>query len=75
MNHVKKQEEITHVNKLMLAGHHTDVRTLCISSDNTAILSGSAETVKIWNRYNVGGVMVFNATFKNISVISWWSII
>ena len=55
MNHVKKQEEITHINKLMLAGHRTDVRTLCISSDNTAILSGSAETVKIWNRYNVGG--------------------
>ena len=54
MNHVKKQEEVTHGNKLMLAGHRTDVRTLCISSDNTAILSGSAETVKIWNRYNVG---------------------
>ena len=24
---------------------------------------------------NVGGIMVFNATFNNISVISWWSVL
>lgn len=50
VNHQNKQGEITNNTKLMLPGHRTDVRTLSISSDNTAIMSGSAETVKIWNR-------------------------
>ncbi|XP_064484257.1 WD repeat-containing protein 3-like [Ornithodoros turicata] len=31
-------------------GHRTDVRTLTFSSDNTAVLSASGETVKIWSR-------------------------
>ena len=30
--------------------HRSDVRTVCFSSDNTAVLSGSHESVKIWNR-------------------------
>ena len=38
------------VAKLSLPGHRTDVRTVSFSSDNTAILSASAEGVKIWNR-------------------------
>lgn len=32
-------------------GHHSDARAVCFSSDNLAIASGSAESVKIWNRY------------------------
>lgn len=31
-------------------GHRTDIRTICFSSDNTAILTASADCVKIWNR-------------------------
>jgi U3 small nucleolar RNA-associated protein 12 len=31
-------------------GHRSDVRTVSFSSDNTAILSGSHESVKVWNR-------------------------
>jgi len=31
-------------------GHRTDVRTVAFSSDNTAILSGSSESVKLWAR-------------------------
>ncbi len=31
-------------------GHRSDVRTVAFSSDNTAVLSGSHETVKIWSR-------------------------
>ena len=30
--------------------YRSDVRTVCFSSDNTAVLSGSHESVKIWNR-------------------------
>ena len=36
--------------KVSLPGHHSMVRTLAFSSDNTAIMSGSAESIKIWNR-------------------------
>lgn len=31
-------------------GHHSEVRSVCFSSDNLAIASGSAEAVKLWNR-------------------------
>ncbi|KAM5126578.1 WD repeat-containing protein 3-like, partial [Mantella aurantiaca] len=36
--------------RLTLAGHRSDVRTLAFSSDNIALLSASAESVKVWNR-------------------------
>lgn len=31
-------------------GHRTEVRAVAFSSDNLAIVSGSAESVKLWNR-------------------------
>lgn len=31
-------------------GHRSDIRTVAFSSDNTSILSGSHESVKIWSR-------------------------
>ncbi|XP_066562608.1 WD repeat-containing protein 3 [Amia ocellicauda] len=46
----QKNPEGTKTARLTLSGHRTDVRTLAFSSDNIAILSGSAETVKVWNR-------------------------
>lgn len=39
--------------KITIGGHRSDVRTLAFSSDNIAILSAAAESVKIWNRYAV----------------------
>ena len=50
MNINEKKCQPVGVAKLSLPGHRTDVRTVCFSSDNTAILSASAEGVKIWNR-------------------------
>ncbi|XP_023931815.1 WD repeat-containing protein 3-like [Lingula anatina] len=38
------------VTKLSSAGHRSDVRSVCFSSDNTAVLSTSGETMKVWNR-------------------------
>ncbi|NWS86931.1 WDR3 protein, partial [Toxostoma redivivum] len=38
------------VSRLTIGGHRSDVRTLAFSSDNIAILSAAAESVKIWNR-------------------------
>ena len=37
--------------RITIGGHRSDVRTLAFSSDNIAILSAAAESVKIWNRY------------------------
>ncbi|NXY82078.1 WDR3 protein, partial [Alcedo cyanopectus] len=36
--------------RITMGGHRSDVRTLAFSSDNIAILSAAAESVKIWNR-------------------------
>ncbi len=47
----EKRPESKSLAKLRLPGHRSDVRTTCFSSDNTAILSASAEVMKIWNRY------------------------
>ncbi len=38
------------VAQLAQPGHRSDVRTVAFSSDNTAVLSGSQESVKIWSR-------------------------
>jgi len=35
---------------MSIMGHRTDVRALAFNSDSTLILSGSAETIKLWNR-------------------------
>lgn len=31
-------------------GHHSEVRAVSFSSDNLAIVSGSGESIKMWNR-------------------------
>ncbi|XP_053312882.1 WD repeat-containing protein 3 [Spea bombifrons] len=42
--------EGTKTYRLTIGGHRSDVRTMAFSSDNIAVLSASAEAVKIWNR-------------------------
>ncbi|XP_034996657.1 WD repeat-containing protein 3 isoform X1 [Zootoca vivipara] len=42
--------QVLQVSKITIGGHRSDVRTLAFSSDNIAILSAAAESVKIWNR-------------------------
>ncbi|KAJ8350925.1 hypothetical protein SKAU_G00260550 [Synaphobranchus kaupii] len=46
----EKSPQANKTARLTLSGHRTDVRTLAFSSDNIAVLSASAETVKVWNR-------------------------
>ena len=45
-----KNEDTSLLTKLSVPGHRTDVRALCISSDNIAVASASGESLKIWNR-------------------------
>lgn len=45
-----KENEAEKIKSFDHAGHRSDVRSVSVSSDNTALLSASHEAVKIWNR-------------------------
>ncbi|XP_061419102.1 LOW QUALITY PROTEIN: WD repeat-containing protein 3 [Lethenteron reissneri] len=42
--------ETRRAGRVVTPGHRSDVRTVAFSSDNTAVLSASGESAKIWNR-------------------------
>ncbi|KAJ6658330.1 hypothetical protein lerEdw1_020602 [Lerista edwardsae] len=50
LNQSAQATQVAQVSKITIGGHRSDVRTLAFSSDNIAILSAAAESVKIWNR-------------------------
>ncbi|KAL1518271.1 hypothetical protein ABEB36_001916 [Hypothenemus hampei] len=45
-----KDEEANCLRGILNQGHHSDCRAVTFSSDNLAIVSGSSESIKIWNR-------------------------
>lgn len=45
-----KDSEAKCLRSIVAQGHHGEVRAVCFSSDNLAIVSGSAESLKLWNR-------------------------
>jgi U3 small nucleolar RNA-associated protein 12 len=45
-----KEAESRSLRKISSQGHHSEVRTVAFSSDNLAIVSGCAESLKMWNR-------------------------
>ncbi|XP_050315636.1 WD repeat-containing protein 3 [Anthonomus grandis grandis] len=45
-----KETEATCLRSILSQGHHSDVRAVAFSSDNLAIVSGSTESIKMWNR-------------------------
>lgn len=47
------------VHTLDTPGHRTDVRTLCFSSDSTAFVSASGDSMKVWNRMNLTCIRTF----------------
>ncbi|XP_048338861.1 WD repeat-containing protein 3-like, partial [Sphaerodactylus townsendi] len=50
LNSSAQSSQVTRTSTINIEGHRSDVRTLAFSSDNIAVLSASAESVKIWNR-------------------------
>ncbi|NXX91484.1 WDR3 protein, partial [Centropus bengalensis] len=50
LNLAAQVPQAVRASQITIGGHRSDVRTLAFSSDNIAILSASAESVKIWNR-------------------------
>ncbi|PSN31419.1 WD repeat-containing protein 3 [Blattella germanica] len=45
-----KDAESRSLRKISSQGHHSEVRAVAFSSDNLAMVSASAESVKMWNR-------------------------
>ncbi|XP_052807522.1 WD repeat-containing protein 3-like [Mya arenaria] len=50
--------------------HQSDVRTLAFSSDNTALLSASSESVKIWNRASLQCIRTMSCDYALCSVFA-----
>lgn len=46
----QKNSEAQLIRSINLPGHHTECRSVCFSSDNLAVASGSADSLKLWNR-------------------------
>ena len=44
-----KDEEVSRLHGLEAPGHRSDIRTVALSSDDSLLLSGSNNEVKIWN--------------------------
>ncbi|XP_046849685.1 WD repeat-containing protein 3-like [Xenia sp. Carnegie-2017] len=45
-----EKKDSTNILSIKTPGHRSDVRTLSFNSDDSCILSGAAESVKLWNR-------------------------
>lgn len=45
-----KHSEPRALRSITTHGHHSEVRAVSFSSDNLAMVSGSAESIKLWNR-------------------------
>lgn len=45
-----KNSEACRLRAITTQGHRSETRSICFSNDNTAIVSGSAEAIKMWNR-------------------------
>ena len=46
----QKRPEAQLIRSVSQQGHHTECRSVCFSSDNLAVASGSADSLKLWNR-------------------------
>ncbi|XP_026317592.1 WD repeat-containing protein 3 [Hyposmocoma kahamanoa] len=44
--------EVKCLKQITMPGHHKEPRCVAISSDNLAVLSASADSIKLWNRSN-----------------------
>lgn len=42
--------EVKSLRRIQSQGHHSEVRCVAFSSDNLAVVSGSADEIKMWNR-------------------------
>lgn len=50
VNTAQKHAEPALLRSIAQQGHHSECRSVCFSSDNLAIASGSGDSLKLWNR-------------------------
>ncbi|CAF0833995.1 unnamed protein product [Brachionus calyciflorus] len=64
---VTKQINNTQVPSLIFSidmpGHRTDVRTLAFSSDSTAFITASGDSMKVWNRMSLNCIRTFKCDY------------
>lgn len=69
---VNKQINATQTPSLVftldMPGHRTDVRTLCFSSDSTAFVSASGDSMKVWNRMSLNCIRTFKCDYALCSL-------
>lgn len=53
LNTSSKQTEVVCQRQITKQGHHAEVRAVSFSSDNLAIVTGSGDSVKLWNRHSL----------------------
>ncbi|CAH1105470.1 unnamed protein product [Psylliodes chrysocephalus] len=58
-----KDSESKHLRSILNHGHRTEMRSVCFSSDNLAIVSGSAESIKLWNRPSQACLRTINTDY------------
>ena len=49
--------------RLESLGHRSDVRSVAWSSDNTCLVTGSSESVKLWNRSSLASVRTMTSGY------------
>jgi len=54
--------------RLAMQGHRTDIRTVCFSSDNMAIATGSAESLRVWNRTSLQCIRAIDSDYALCSL-------
>lgn len=51
-----------------MPGHRTDVRTLAFSSDSTAFITASGDSMKVWNRMSLNCIRTFKCDYALCSL-------
>lgn len=62
LNIATKHSEAKLLKSVTQHGHHSEVRSVCFSSDGLAIASGSGDSLKLWNRDSMSSLRTIEQT-------------
>lgn len=62
LNVNSKKDEPNLVKSILQPGHHSEVRSICFSSDGLSIASGCSNSLKLWNRKSMKCVRTIEET-------------
>eukprot|EP00794_Sanderia_malayensis_P000233 gene233-850_t len=60
----KQTQDCVMTSNIAAPGHRSDPRTVCFNTEGTCILSGSAESVKVWNRSTLRCIRTFESEYS-----------